>query len=157
MYNMLRHGAFTGTISSLALVLATAGCSASQSGLPPLLRGLRAGGWENVCPWKADDPALAKEFLPKISPPGEVEFTRRLSAAFPVGTSEDRFLSEIKNIGFGPVNHCDTDPTIHFARFDEKVQSSFDFHFPLTAFVYWKSDAGHKLLWTKGNVSYTGP
>lgn len=138
--------------ASLTMVLVV-GCSPPQSNLPPILRNLHAGGWQGVCPFPTDDPALAKHFAARIDPPGEIEFTNRLLAAFPPGTREDSFLSGIKKLGFQVKGHCDHDRTIGIAFYDEKPTFKI---VSLSAFIYWKANADHKLLWTKGNVGYTG-
>jgi hypothetical protein len=104
----------------------------------------------SYCPLPKDWPESAK---PK--PVAPTEFDRRLAREFPVGTAQATVVSSIKGMGFVIVGPCDEDHSIKFARFDQTGYGPY--LFPLTAFVFWKDDATHRIVWVRGSVSYTGP
>ncbi len=113
--------------------------------LPPLLRGLTAGGaWP--CPGVGD--------APKTSNP--TEFDKRLAHEFPSGSRESSLLGTLAALGFQPSSPpCGKDASIRMSRFTQSGGGGLSF--PMTAFVFWKVDRHGDVLWVTGDVGFTGP
>ena len=143
-----------GRILRLALLLtACAGQGGCVFGrpLPSLLVGARsASGNYDGCPQAPSrwaDPHPGSGASPNL--------TARLTRAFPPGSDAKRLSSSLAAQGFKPSRGCQTDPSVRFAIYDRPgdLRAIFQTH----AVVYWKVDAGDRIAWTRGFVSYTGP
>jgi hypothetical protein len=127
-----------------ALIVALTGCASDE---PPLIRGARAGSGDavngSVCP---KDVALLGPTA--VSP----ELTARLNSQFPSGSQENKLLAELVRQGFvvDPEAVCKDDRAIRSARYKH---GGF---YTTYADVYWKSNAAHRIVWTKGVVAFVG-
>jgi hypothetical protein len=150
-HRWLKYAIFAPAIAIVLLIGTYIYWLESPSSLPPLLRNLEAtGGWTDACPV----PEALRDVLPIADTP---EFNRRLSREFPAGSMEGHLITTLEQIGFKMIGGCKDDPTIHIARFDQTVSTLDLFPTPLTAMVYWKTDARKNVVWTKGFIAYTGP
>ncbi|MGB6536807.1 MAG: hypothetical protein WBF58_12690 [Xanthobacteraceae bacterium] len=115
--------------------------------LPPMLRGVTAGGQGDPC-----HPNQFWENLPANSPSrphGSPELNDRLSHEFPPGTPESKLVHALDRLGFEALPPCENNTSIHSAFFRRK------FPLEIWARVYWKVDVNDAIVWTRGDVAYT--
>jgi hypothetical protein len=124
---------------------------------PPLLEHVSTGRgawWDGGCPPATEEQARINARTPEALSP---ELTDRLSRAFPAGSNAELLEHALVDQGFTIVRTpCRNAPTIHSAQFR---QSGGGFYgpYPIFASVAWEVNAAGQLMWTKGNVSFSGP
>ena len=120
--------------------------------LPPLLRGLDAA---------ADTVADAAD-TGQICPPLELEAASgpsyelgsRLRRDFPPGFPESDLVTELVKQGFSKPISCGEDLNVRQARY---FQQHDDLLIPaMSAAVVWKVDQSGNLVWTRGDVFFSG-
>ena len=114
--------------------------------IPPLLRNVRAaGGNWGACPHPP--PRMNTEAL---SP----ELNERLSKEFPPGTNQDYLVETLTSQGFIITDNCKDDNSIHRAVLS-LYKIGISEKFPIvSAEIGWKADQDHRIVWTKGYVSW---
>ena len=142
----------TATVTALAL---SATACALNPPTPPMLRQVTTGygGWASAgCPpTTAWELALAERGQEASSP----ELSERLRRRFPPGTEASALHAVLATQGFKPTGGCPGDPTISRMVFSQAGGGLFG-PFPVFAIVAWKADPEGLILWTKGQVSFTG-
>ena len=148
----------TRKILALSMMIAffLAGCTESVQPLPPLLQNVSAGGgWGSACPPRDNKERKMMEGL-KLAVSPELE--QRLLDGFPPGSSSDQLASTLTAQGFQLRSPCEADQTIQSASFFRETITGFPGFLSrrnrTSATVYWKSDDKHRIVWTKGFVSY---
>ena len=109
--------------------------------LPSLLWDVRSTG-ESYCPGETSAATIEQRTSSWLN--------RRLALRFPKGTESAVVLSSLNDLGFRPAGVCQRDGSIRFARFDSP--GTFLHLYPVTAMVYWKVDAKHRVLWVRGST-----
>ena len=135
---------------SVASLVVCAGCATLTPATPPLLRGVTAGhgSWASGgCPPTRFDPPL-----PEASSP---ELAERLRSQFPPGTPSQVLVEDLRGQGFVATSPCENDKSIHRMIFSQEGGSILP-PFPVSAAVAWKEDAAGRIVWTKGQVEFTG-
>ena len=82
---------------------------------------------------------------------------QRLDREFPPGTAEEKLLTSLREQGFQVMAPCDGDTTIYCAVFAQKGGGGLWGPYPIFATIAWKIDSLGRIVWSKANVSYTGP
>jgi hypothetical protein len=91
-----------------------------------------------------------RTFPPKGSP----ELEQRLRDQFPPGSDDARLIAALTSRGFKMDAPCKNDSTVQRASFYQKRTGIITTY--AGAVVYWKIDDQHRIVWTKGYVSYGG-
>jgi len=112
---------------------------------PPLLENVTAGtgGLEVICPSDGKDKDSSRPAS------GSPELNQRLAADFPVGSDEGKLVKALTAQKFKIGTYtgaavCADDKAVRMARFVGSMEAS----------IYWKADAQHRVLWTKGFVHF---
>lgn len=139
------------------LVLATLACSALNGcgeplrpRLPPLLQGASTTGGSNFLCEQGQGQGSTPETA-SHSP----EIVQRLRQDFPQGTLAARLRAALSRQGFAIHDACSPDRSISWAEFRQRGGNGIT---RMAAFgtVYWKEDKAGRLVWTTGDIAFTG-
>lgn len=83
------------------------------------------------------------------------EFSERLNQLFPAGSDAKSLEEELIRQHFVLSGHCESDPSIHHAVLRDREGRFFTIE--TVAVASWKEDEQRKIIWTTGDVSFTGP
>lgn len=133
-------------------LVALASCAVPLSPLPPLLQGASStGGSKFLCQswpseWGGSTPETASH-----SP----EIVERLTRDFPPGSSAARLRESLLRQGFTLHEACSPDGRVSWAEF---LQRGGDQVWAPPAFgtVHWREDGAGRLVWTTGDVVFSG-
>jgi len=78
-----------------------------------------------------------------------------LAAKFPAGSSSQALIAYLSRQGFGGKTACPNDGSIFRMLFNQSGGGVFG-PFPMLAVVAWKEDGQGRIVWTKGQVLFTG-
>jgi hypothetical protein len=118
--------------------------------LPPLLEGASTTGGSNfLCeqgPERGSTPETASH-----SP----EIVQRLRHDFPTGSQASNLRAVLLRQGFSVHDACSPDKSVSWAEFRQRGGNGIT---AMAAFgtVYWKQDGNGRLIWTTGDIAFTG-
>ena len=117
---------------------------------PTLLLNARSTGgwWDGGCPAGETDQTLTEGRSPQIED--------SLRREFPPGSSQQALTRSLVTEGFKLDRPCDSDPSVLRATFQQSG-GGLRGPYPAYATVAWKADRAGRLIWTKGNIEFTGP
>lgn len=131
--------------------LALAGCGEPLTPpLPPLLQGATTVGGSNfLC-----EPGSGGGLLPETASHSP-EIVRRLKHGFPAGTPAARLRDSLTQQGFSLHDRCSSDGSVSWAEFRQRGGNGIT---AMAAFgtVFWKEDQAGRLVWTTGDIAFTG-
>jgi hypothetical protein len=137
---MNRRRYFIAGLVVVPLLLLVVGALMPDWTLPPLLRGVSSTG-ESYCPGETSAATIEQTTSSGLN--------RRLALRFPKGTESAVVLSSLNDLGFHLAGVCQRDRSIRFVRFDSP--GTVMHLYPVTAMVFWKIDAKHRVLWVRGS------
>lgn len=118
--------------------------------LPPLLRdATAASGYGVLCEPPSDFSTTLE--LAVQSP----EIRDRLINDFPPGSPASLLRSALIEQGFNIQANCSLNKSIHWARFQATGQGA-NFETIVLGMIYWTEDDRGKVVWTSGNILYSG-
>lgn len=118
--------------------------------LPPLLQGASStGGSNSLC-----ELGQGKGFTPETASHSP-EIVLRLRRDFPVGSQAKHLREALSRQGFLIHDACSPDKSVSWAGFRQNGGNGVT---TMAAFgsVYWKSDEAGRIVWTTGDIGYTG-
>ena len=134
----------------LAAAFALSACGKPNPPLPPLLQdATTTGGTTDLCgggQGQGSTPETASH-----SP----EMVHRLRHDFPAGTAAAGLREALSRQDFTVHPACSPDKSISWAEFRQHGGNGIT---AMSAFgtVYWKEDPAGRLVWTTGDISFTG-
>jgi hypothetical protein len=151
----MRNIVFAANAIAACMAVLVGGCATLNPQTPPLLRGVTTGhgGWASGgCPPTANFEYNLERIGQEASSP---ELAKRLSDKFPAGTSSKALIAYLSSQGFASIAACQNDGSIFRMSFNQSGGSPLG-PFPMLAVVAWKEDGQGRIVWTKGQVSFTG-
>ena len=118
--------------------------------LPPLLQGASTTGGSNFLCEQGRGPGSSPETA-SHSP----EIVQRLRRDFPVGSSATRLREVLSGQGFSIHDACSHDKSVSWAEFRQNGGNGIT-AMPAFGTVYWKQDQAGRLVWTTGDIAFTG-
>lgn len=131
------------------------GCAVLTPPTPKILQRVTAGrgGWASAgCPPASELERNLEKGDQEASSP---ELSGRLRSKFPPGTPSKTLISYLSAQGFSSPTVCGGDRSIFRMSFNQAGGSPLG-PFPIFAVVAWKQDDQGLVVWTKGQVSFTG-
>ena len=141
--------AFRALTAAIASCFALSACGDPVSPpLPPLLLGASStGGSNSLCEQgRGSTPETASH-----SP----EIVQRLRRDFPVGSSAPKLREALSRQGFLIHDGCSPDKSVSLAVFRQSGGNGVT-TMPAFGTVYWKQDQAGRLVWTTGDIAFTG-
>jgi hypothetical protein len=136
---------------TLAAGITAGGCGAPLSPpLPPLFEGAHTtGGSNSLC-----EPEGRQGSTPETASHSP-EIVQRLRRDFPPGTPTARLREALARQGFRLHEPCSPDGSIRWAEFRQSGGNGIT---AMAAFgtVYWKEDNAGRVVWTTGDIAFTG-
>jgi hypothetical protein len=142
---------FKRLVFTLPILLVVVACGSEPSPpLPPLLEGAsNTGGSNSLC--EPDGGEGSTPETASYSP----EIVARLKRDFPVGTPAVKLRDALEKQGFEIRDGCSPDKSVSVAIFRQSGGNGIT---AMAAFgsVYWKQDKAGRLVWTTGDIAFTG-
>lgn len=137
-------------LAVICLVGVSAACSSPSPPLPPLLQNATTtGGTTDIC-----EPITLERGSEGTTPDTvshSPEIVARLNRDFPPGSRSDNLRTALLGMGFKMIP-C---PGSLAARFDQKGGNGIT-TMRATAIIIWRADSEGRILWTTGDIAYTG-
>lgn len=135
----------------LATCLILSGCASTSSKLPPLLRDATTTGGSNFLCEGGHEQGSVPETA-SHSP----EIVARLQANHPIGSRASELRASLLRQGFTIHDGCSADKSVSWAEFRQQLSGSAGPYTSAFGTVYWKKNAAGRLMWTTGDIAYTG-
>jgi hypothetical protein len=133
----------------LSAALALIACERPAPPLPPLLQGATTtGGTFDPC-GRGGSPGSTPETAAH-SP----EIVERLRRDFPAGTSAARLRDSLSRQGF-TIRDCPLDRSVAWAEFRQHGGNGITAMAAMGT-VFWKQDRAGRLVWTTGDIAFSG-
>jgi hypothetical protein len=137
-------------LTIFGLLYVSSACSSPSPPLPPLLQNATTtGGVIDLCEPKTFKPGSEGTTPDTVSHSPEI--VARLNRDFPAGSSSDYLKTALLQMGFSMIP-C---PGSLAARFDQTGGNGIT-SMRASAVIIWKADAEGRILWTTGDIGYTG-
>ncbi len=136
------------TIVGAALLIAA--CSEQSPPLPPLLQdATTTGGITDLCEDNDAEPSEPVTNASTVSHSPEI--VERLERDFPRGSNSEDLKAALLEMGFKMLP-C---PGAFAARFDQADGDESNSK-QITSTIVWKADPDGRIVWTTGDIAYTG-
>ena len=127
------------------------GCGSPSPKLPPLLLGATTTGGSNFLCEGGNEQGSVPETASR-SP----EIVARLRAGYPPGSPASKLRTSLSKQGFAIHDGCSADKSVSWAEFRQHRSNGVGTYTAAFGTVYWKQDAVGRLVWTTGDIAYTG-
>lgn len=135
----------------LGLVGMATACFSPSPPLPPLLQNATTtGGTTDLCEPVSLPRGSAGTTPETVSHSPEI--VARLNRDYPPGSSSDRLQTALIKMGFRMIS-CQGS---HAARFDQTGGNGIT-SMRASALIIWRADTEGRIVWTTGDIGYTGP
>jgi hypothetical protein len=118
--------------------------------LPPLLQGASTTGGSNFLCEQGQGQGSRPETA-SHSP----EIVQRLRRNFPVGSSATKLREALSHQGFSIHLACSPDKSIGWAELRQHGGNGVT-AMPAYGTIYWKQNQAGRLVWTTGDIAFTG-
>ena len=122
--------------------------------LPPLLQGASSTGGSNfLC-----EPDLVSEGVEGTTPDTvshSTEIVGRLNSAFPRGSLAKLLRQSLADQGFEIHDACSPDGSVSFPIFRQRGGNGIT-SYPAFGTVFWREDELGRLVWSTGDIAFTG-